>query len=60
MSTAEWNVLGLVVALIGILLLFQYGMPKAQQRHTLMSWLGIVLLIAGTACQIWANVRWVG
>lgn len=59
MSTAEWNVLGLIAALIGMLLLFQNGMPKAGQRSTL-AWLGLALLIAGTACQIWANVRWVG
>ena len=60
MSTAEWNVLGLTLALVGMLLLFRYGMPKTAQRHTAFGWLGLVLLIAGTLCQIWANVRWVG
>ena len=59
MSTAEWNVLGLLLDLIGLLLLFRYGLPKADQRHMMLSWLGLVLLIAGTLCQIWANVRWV-
>jgi drug/metabolite transporter (DMT)-like permease len=60
MSTAEWNVLGLLLALSGILLLFRHGLPKREQRHALSSWLGLALLIAGTICQIWANLRWVG
>jgi hypothetical protein len=59
MSTAEWNVLGLLLELSGILLLFQYGLPRAEQRSNLLSWLGLVALIAGTLCQIWANLRWV-
>jgi drug/metabolite transporter (DMT)-like permease len=59
MSTAEWNVLGLLLALIGLLLLFRQGLPKPGQRNALSSWLGFALLIAGTLCQIWANLRWV-
>jgi hypothetical protein len=57
MSSAEWNVLGLVAVLVGLLLLFRYGWPKPG---ALPGWLGVVLLIAGTLCQIWASVRWIG
>jgi hypothetical protein len=60
MSTAEWNVLGLLLNLSGILLLFRHGLPRAEQCSNLSSWFGLVLLIAGTLCQIWANLRWVG
>jgi drug/metabolite transporter (DMT)-like permease len=60
MSTAEWNVLGLMLALVGMLLLFRSGLPKSGQRAPLASWFGAILLIAGTLCQIWANVRWIG
>jgi hypothetical protein len=51
MSSAEWNVLGLLLALSGILLLFQNGLPNAQHRAP-ASWLGLIVLIAGTACQM--------
>ncbi len=60
MSTAEWNVLGLLLNLIGLLLLFRCGLPSRAQSKPLLSWLGIVPLLAGTACQMWANIRWVG
>jgi hypothetical protein len=60
MSTAEWNVLGLALTLIGLLTLFQYGMPAAAKPTAMRSWIGIALLLAGTACQMWANIRWVG
>jgi hypothetical protein len=59
MSTAEWNVLGLAMVLVGLLLLLRFGMPGAEQRHILRSWLGLGLLVAGTLCQMWANIRWV-
>lgn len=59
MSSAEWNVLGLLLTLSGILLLFRHGLPRRENR-ALGSWLGFILLIAGTLCQIWANLRWVG
>jgi hypothetical protein len=57
MSSAEWNVLGLVLNLVGILLLFRHGWPKSGAST---GWLGIGLLIAGTLFQIWASVRWIG
>jgi drug/metabolite transporter (DMT)-like permease len=59
MSSAEWNVIGLTLTLVGILLLFRFGLPKADQRNALLSWLGLILLVGGTACQTWASVRWV-
>ena len=60
MSTAEWNVLGLLLNFSALMLLFRYGLPKSGQQQALQSWLGFLLLIAGTLCQIWANLRWVG
>jgi hypothetical protein len=60
MSTAEWNVLGLLLNFAALMLLFRYGLPKPQQSDAMRSWLGLLLLIAGTLCQIWANLRWVG
>jgi hypothetical protein len=60
MSTAEWNVVGLLLNLVGLLLLFGHGLPTGRQTATTLSWLGLVMLIAGTACQLWANIRWVG
>ena len=60
MSSAEWNVLGLLLNLSALVLLFRYGLPSREQQHSPQAWSGILLLIAGTACQIWANLRWVG
>jgi hypothetical protein len=57
MSSAEWNVLGLLLNLIGLLLLFRGGWLKPGAPA---GWLGVALLVAGTACQIWASVRWIG
>jgi hypothetical protein len=58
MSSAEWNVVGLLLNLVGLLLLFSHGLPKGN--HGTVSWLGLLMLVAGTACQLWANIRWVG
>jgi hypothetical protein len=61
MSSAEWNVVGLLLNLVGLLLLFSHGLPRsAPQNSTTLSWLGLAMLTAGTACQLWANIRWVG
>ena len=60
MSTAEWNVVGLLLNLVGVLLLFGHGLPTGRQNAATLSWLGLAMLIAGTACQLWANIRWVG
>ena len=60
MSSAEWNVLGLLLNLSALVLLFRYGLPRRQQQNAASAWVGLILLIAGTACQVWANMRWVG
>jgi NO-binding membrane sensor protein with MHYT domain len=61
MSTAEWNVLGLLLCMAGVLMLFRFGLrTKAEPRHATMSWIALAAFIAGTLCQIWANVRWIG
>jgi hypothetical protein len=59
MSSAEWNVLGLLLNFAGLLLLIRYGMPGAA-RTAGRNWLGLALFVVGTLCQIWANLRWVG
>jgi hypothetical protein len=53
-------VLGLLLNFSALVLLFRYGLPKPAHSHAFQSWLGFALLIAGTLCQIWANLRWVG
>ena len=58
MSSAEWNVLGLLLNFSALLLLLRFGLPKPPHTGQ-ASWLGLILLIAGTLCQIWANLRWV-
>lgn len=71
------NVLGLVLALAGILVLFRYGMPyriradegeyiatnsvreserRKDARYSLLGWLGLILILTGTASQIAANI----
>ena len=60
MSTAEWNVVGLILNLVGVLTLLRYGLPfGTPQPNSTRGWIGLVLLIAGTLCQLWANIRWV-
>lgn len=77
MSAAAWNIWGLCLALMGILMLFRYGMPyhvrtggttfyvteqpdekdKAlEARYDVLGWIGLILVILGTAFQIAANV----
>ena len=58
MSSAEWNVLGLLLNFSALILLLRYGLPKPSQSAS-TSWLGLIFLIGGTLCQIWANLRWV-
>ena len=60
MSSAEWNVLGLILNLAGLLTLFRYGLPfGTANQHANRGWIGLTLLIAGTLCQLWASIRWV-
>jgi hypothetical protein len=71
------NILGLLLALAGILLLFRYGMPyetrtggqsalllegqdqnqiALEQHYVRWGWVGLVCIVAGTVCQIIANL----
>jgi hypothetical protein len=72
------NILGLVLALAGVLLLFLYGMPfqvrtggyqirwlsgrpdqdqiRLERRYDRLGWVGLVCIVAGTLCQIIANL----
>ena len=47
---ATLNAVGLLLTIIGVLLLF-----KRQHRYDWRSWLGLVLIIVGTVCQIMAS-----
>jgi hypothetical protein len=68
-----WSTVGLVLSLIGVLLLFRYGMPyrirtagesyalreginaealKQERIYNVWGWLGLVLVVIGTICQI--------
>ena len=77
---ATLNIVGLILALAGVLLLFRYGMPfqtrtggvrllqfeagnsrdqnqiKLERRYDRLGWLGLVLIVVGTVCQIIANL----
>ena len=62
-----WNGIGLVLALVGILLLFSFGMPSrkspefpketgAETRiYYVLGWVGLLFLIIGFLAQIIAN-----
>jgi hypothetical protein len=74
LSPSWWSIIGLAASLIGVLLLFRYGMPyrtrtggetyyvasgppnKKEQRaetiYTILGWLGLVIVILGTLCQM--------
>jgi len=77
MTSASWNVTGLLMVLVGVLILFRYGMPyrvrtggaihiiaeqldqndiKAERWYTILGWIGLILVVAGTACQIKGNL----
>lgn len=79
MSASSWNITGLVLVLIGVLLLFRYGMPyrvrtggdqfiileqkdqgdiKSEKLYGTLSWIGLVLVVFGTACQIASNIHY--
>jgi hypothetical protein len=72
------NIAGLIANLIGVFLLFRYGMPyrvrtggnvatwtvakvnpaivSAEWWYTFAGWLGLALIVIGTALQGWATV----
>lgn len=77
MSAAAWNIAGLILVLVGVLLLFRYGMPyrvrtggdqfiileqkdqsdiETEKLYGALGWIGLALVILGTACQVAANV----
>ena len=58
-----WSTVGLVISLIGVLLLFRYGMPyrvsssdpreaMLERRYAMVGFLGLFLVVLGTICQI--------
>ena len=75
---AALNIVGLVANLIGVILLFRYGMPyrvrtggeepyvasgppkqdviAAERRYDLLGWLGLILIVLGTAAQMVAII----
>jgi hypothetical protein len=76
MSSQTWNIIGSLCGLLGVLLLFRYGMPyrvrtggasflilnqrdaddlRQEKLFDIFGWIGLVLVIAGTACQNIAN-----
>jgi hypothetical protein len=77
MSAAAWNIAGLVLVLVGVLLLFRYGMPyrvrtggdqfiileqkdqndiEAEKLYGALGWIGLALVVCGTAFQVAANI----
>ena len=44
------NAVGLLLIIVGVLLLFQ-----RQHRYDWRGWFGLVLIVAGTVCQIIAS-----
>jgi hypothetical protein len=77
MSAANWNIAGSVLTLVGLLILFRYGMPyrvrtggvnyiiteqideselKTDRWYEFLGWVGLVMAVGGTLCQIAANI----
>jgi len=73
-SSFFWTTGGLVATLIGVVLLFRYGMPyrvrtggashllleetdhqaqAEEKRFSVLGWIGLTLIIAGAAAQIY-------
>jgi hypothetical protein len=73
MSAGSWTIAGLVLSLVGVVLLFRYGMPyrvrtrgqpirvaissdpraaALERRYDILGWLGLLLIVLGTICQI--------
>jgi hypothetical protein len=73
LPAGRWTTVGLLLSLIGVLLLFRYGMPyrvrtggssiyissssdpreaALERRYHKLGWLGLVLIVIGTICQI--------
>jgi len=80
MTSVAWNILGLLANLVGVILLFLFGMPfrvrtrgyrlltsqpvESEKRrlagleltYDAAGWLGLALIVLGTAMQILATV----
>ena len=78
-SAASLNVAGLLMNLVGVILLFRYGMPfrvrtdgnqirwltgvkneqilKTEKMYSGLGWIGLLLIILGTASQIFGVLR---
>jgi hypothetical protein len=73
MTPFAWNTTGLVLCLLGVVLLFRYGMPYRISTsgggdfivtegsseppwidtiYRTLGWIGLIAIVAGTACQI--------
>jgi hypothetical protein len=62
-----WNGIGLVLALVGMLLLFSFGMPSRRSPefpketraetgiYYALGWVGLLFLIFGFLAQLFAN-----
>ena len=79
MSAASLNIVGLLMNLLGVVLLFRYGMPlrvrtdgsqvrwltgvknqkivRAERVHNVLGWVGLTLIVLGTASQVWATLK---
>jgi hypothetical protein len=79
MSAASLKVVGLLMNLLGVVLLFRYGMPlrvrtdgsqvrwltgvknqkivRAERVHNVLGWIGLTLIVLGTASQVWATLK---
>jgi len=71
LSPPSWTILGLALTLVGLFLLFLFGMPYSLRPdgrdylisesatkdpwntvHSVLGWIGLALIFAGTGCQI--------
>jgi uncharacterized membrane protein len=79
LNAASLNVIGLLMNLLGVILLFRYGMPfrvrtdgsqvrwltgvknqkivRVERVHAVLGWIGLTLIVLGTACQVWATLK---
>ena len=76
MSAGAWNIIGLILTLVGVVMLFLFGMPfrvrasggepittiptiagqKAEKRFSALGWIGLAMIVLGTAFQIVGNL----
>ena len=77
MKAETWNIIGLVLAFGGVVVLFVFGMPfhvptggaqhlileepdegdiKKERLYKFLGAVGLLMILAGTGCQIVANI----